>query len=98
VAAFQSEIESKVEQPTPPARGDVPIPWVIWRKQNRKQYFRSLAPDEAWMLDSAANGASFSELCEGLLTWCEPDQAGGHAAGILKNWIVEEMICAVDAD
>lgn len=76
----------------PPAqRADPPTLWVIWR-QNFNSYFRSLNVDEACALDALMRGESFGAICEDLCEWIDPQNVAAHAAGMLKQWIVDEMI------
>jgi len=69
-------------------------PWLIWREGLRPQY-RSLAPDEAAALDVMRNGGSFEMLCDVLCAWHEADAVPAQAAGLLKRWVVEQMIVGV---
>jgi len=79
-----------------PERLDAPLAWAIWRPALVTEY-RSLEPDEAWALDAAASGATFAELCEGLLQWHAPEQAPARAAGLLRAWLDHRMLAAVEA-
>ena len=58
--------------------------WVIWR-QELKTYFRSLPVDEAWAIDTAVAGGTFTEICEGLTEWIDAQNVAVHAAGLLKQ-------------
>lgn len=73
------------------AKLETPVPWVIWRPE-RVSNFRSLAPDEAVMLDAMAGGQPFPALCEALLPHVEEDQAAARAAGLLRSWVEEGLI------
>lgn len=79
-----------------PAAADVPQPWLIWR-QALRTYFRSLSVAEAWAIDAAAQGSTFAEICEGLTEWIEPEQVSLHAAGLLKRWITDGLIGALES-
>jgi len=84
------------EDETPPdgVKLDESQPWLIWRESLRTQY-RSLAADEAAALDNARNGGTFESLCDTLCEWHEPDAVPLQAAGMLKRWVLEQMIVAV---
>lgn len=86
------------EEQTPPdgARLDEPQPWLIWRESLKTQY-RSLAVDEAAALDNVRDGGTFESLCDTLCEWHEPDAVPVHAAGMLKRWVVEQLIVGVTA-
>jgi hypothetical protein len=73
---------------------DPPQPWLIWRAALKTQY-RSLTPDEAAALESVQAGGTFEALCDTLCTWHEPDAVPVQAAGMLKRWVVEQMITGV---
>lgn len=75
-----------------PERSATKIPWVIWR-QNLSTYFRSLAPHEGYALDACLRGDTFAEICEGLCEWIEPDDAAATAAGLLRQWLADGMLC-----
>jgi hypothetical protein len=51
-----------------------------------------LEPDEAAALEVVRGGDSFGEMCEALCEWHEADTVPLVAAGMLKRWIVEELL------
>lgn len=71
-----------------------PQSWLIWREGLKTQY-RSLTPDEAAALDVVRNDGSFEVLCDTLCTWHDADAVPLQAAGLLKRWVVEQMIVGV---
>lgn len=73
---------------------DEPQPWLIWREDLKTQY-RSLAPDEAAALEAMRGGGNFETLCDTLCTWHEAESVPLQAAGVLKRWVVEQMIVGV---
>jgi hypothetical protein len=70
---------------------DEPQAWLIWRESLKTQY-RSLTVDEAAALDHARTGGTFESLCDTLCAWHEPEAVPMQAAGMLKRWVVEQMI------
>ncbi|MGH8631288.1 MAG: hypothetical protein ACREU7_11075 [Burkholderiales bacterium] len=68
--------------------------WLLWRNP-LDVYWRSLDPGEAAALDAAAAGASFAEICEGLLKWLDADAVVLQAAGLLKRWAVDGLLAEV---
>lgn len=94
VPAFWRAVDEERKNIQPPKESQEAISWVIQRKELR-QYFRSLAPAEAWALDKAMSGVFFAELCEGLLQWKSEDDAAMYAAQLLRRWIGEHMITAI---
>lgn len=74
-----------------------PIAWAVWR-QDLRTYFRSLPTPEAWALDAVRAGRDFAAVCEGLCEWIEPAQAAAHAAGLLKQWIIDGMLSDIATD
>jgi hypothetical protein len=84
------------EQPPPePAILDRPQPWLLWRQDLKTQY-RSLEPDETAALAAMRSGGTFAEMCEVLCAWHEVDEVPLVAAGMLKRWIVEELLIGLD--
>jgi len=80
------------EQALPePALLDRPQPWLLWRQELKTQY-RSLEPDETAALEVVRDGGTFADMCEALCEWHEVDTVPLLAAGMLKRWIVEELI------
>jgi hypothetical protein len=73
---------------------DAAQPWLIWREALKTQY-RSLAADEAAALESMRAGGTFETLCDTLCAWHEPEAVPMQAAGMLKRWVVEQMIVRV---
>ena len=68
--------------------------FVLWRNGLTSQ-FSSLSEDEAWAIDAMIKGLTFGELCEGLCQWVDEEEAGMHAASLLKGWIMMGFITAV---
>ena len=84
------------DEPTPePHRDDIPLRWLLWRK-NRNPNWRSLDVHEAWAIEAAHQGANFAEICEGLCEWVSEDQVAMVAAGLLKQWVSDELVTKVD--
>jgi len=76
-------------------RAEFPLRWLIWRYQ-MKTHWRSLEVHEAWALESAATGANFAEICEGLLEWIDEPQVAITAAGFLKQWVSDQLVVSLD--
>lgn len=70
---------------------DEPRPWLVWRKE-LTACFRSLSEHEAWAINAAKNRATFTALCEGLCEWFAPEEAAPQAAGLLRQWVDDELI------
>jgi hypothetical protein len=80
------------QQPAPqPAMLDRAQAWLLWRQDLKTQY-RSLEPAETAALAAVRDGGTFGEMCEALCEWHEADEVPLVAAGMLKRWIVEELI------
>lgn len=73
---------------------DEPQSWLIWREGLKTQY-RSLTPDEVAALAVMRDGGSFEMLCDALCAWHDADAVPAQAAGLLKRWVVEQMIVGV---
>lgn len=74
---------------------DRPVGWLIWRK-GYVPFYRVLPPEEAWALAAAAKGRSFGELCEGLRRRVGGAQAAQRAAQLLKGWLAEGLVRAIE--
>lgn len=68
-----------------------PLVWAIWRP-DLVSNFRSLAHDEAAMLDTLVAGRPFPELCEALIPFTGEDQAPARAASLLRAMVEGGMI------
>lgn len=73
---------------------DEPQPWLIWREGLKTQY-RSLTADESASLEVMRSGGTFEALCDTLCGWHEVEAVPAQAAGLLKRWVVEQMIVGV---
>jgi hypothetical protein len=82
---------SDEQSPPAPTLLDSRQPWLLWRQELKTQY-RSLEPDETAALAAVRGGGTFAEMCEALCEWHEADEVPLIAAGMLKRWIVEELI------
>jgi hypothetical protein len=67
------------------------VPWLLWR-QDLKTFFRSLDPEEAWVLETARAGKTFGELCEGLCAFFPEDQVAAKAAGLMRRWVTDGLV------
>lgn len=88
-ALFKALTEEQ-SAPEPAVLAD-PQPWLLWRQDLKTQY-RSLEPDETAALAIVRGGGTFAEMCEALCEWHEADAVPLVAAGMLKRWIVEELL------
>ncbi len=80
-----------------PKRARRAAPWCIWRRDLTPR-FRRLPDDEAWALDAVARGVPFAGICEGLARWVGDDTAALRAATLLRTWVNEQMVSAVQVD
>lgn len=67
------------------------VPWILWRKDLINQ-FCSMPQEEAWAIDALIKGFNFSEICAGLCQWISEEDAGLHAASLLKGWIQSGLL------
>lgn len=74
-----------------------PIMWLLWRR-GFDVYWRALESDEAAALSVAREGANFGEICASLCAWHPDDAVAMRAASLLKLWISDELIAALDFD
>ena len=79
-----------------PVSGDA-LAWLLWRQELTTRW-RSLTPDEAWMLDAAVQSANFGELCEGLCQWHAPEAVAMQAASYLKLWLSDGLVTSIAVD
>ena len=70
--------------------------WLLWRDAALDIRWRSLGADEAAALDAMRAERSFGEICELLCGWVAPEQAPMHAAGLLKRWATDGLLCGVE--
>jgi len=90
VPQLWSAIEHETGQ-IPFEQAKYPIPWLIWRK-DLKTYYRSLDVDEAWALDVAMQGHSFSDICAGVCEWVDEAYAPERVAGFIRAWLTEDLV------
>lgn len=84
------------DEPLPDAvRQAQPSEWLLWRR-DLAIHWRALEPDETAALDAARDDVSFGDICERLCEWIEPDTVALHAAGLLKRWINDGLIAAIE--
>lgn len=88
VEAWQS---LKQEQSPEPAIKQNSI-WLLWRNNDRLTQFRSLPPQEKYLIDMILNGANFADLCDFLLQEIEEDQASQVAFNYLLTWIDDGIL------
>jgi hypothetical protein len=84
--------ETNIPKPEP---SDSPTHWLIWRRELNTRY-RQLEDDEAAALDLVRDNGTFEEMCERLCEWHEPDAVPLRAATLLKSWIAEGLIVALN--
>lgn len=76
-------------------RAQYPVRWLLWR-QEMKTRWRSLEVHEAWAIEQAAAGADFGAICEGLLEWVDEARVALVAAGLMKQWISDELLLTLE--
>ena len=93
VPQIESALDNDLEAPQR-EYSDIPQRWLLWRREF-KTHWRSLEVHEAWAIEQATAGASFAEICEGLLEWVDAEQVALVAAGFLKQWISDQLLLRV---
>jgi putative DNA-binding protein len=82
----------------PPQLADrSPVQWLLWR-QGMTPRFRSLDALEAQLLDAGDRGADFGALCAIIAESEDSAEAAVRAAGLLRNWVAEELIAGFSTD
>lgn len=72
-----------------------PVHWAAWRRDGVARH-RRLDEDEAAMLEAVACGGHFAGLCERLCEWHAPEQVAARAAALLRRWVDDSWIVAID--
>lgn len=72
-----------------------PVGWLVWRK-GHEPFYRSLPPEEAWALGAAGRERDFASLAGGLRRFVGAGRAAQTAAQLLRNWLAEGLICAIE--
>ena len=75
----------------PPANGNDPADWLLWRDDFIIRW-RRIDADEAALIDMTADGATFAELCAQLATSLPESGAALRAIGLLKRWITDGLV------
>jgi len=70
---------------------DRPTPWAIWRADETSTY-RSLAPDEAALLDALAAGGTFLDMVGAVAPHTGEDEAPARTATTLRLFVEDGMI------
>ena len=81
----------QASEPVAPESLPAPISWLIWRK-DLKTYYRSMAVDEASLIDACLQHATFAELCAALCEWVDEQHAAQRVTGFLSQWCEEGII------
>jgi hypothetical protein len=76
-----------------PRRAAEPTAWAIWRPAFVSN-FRSLAPDEADLLDALQAGSPFPALCEAVAPVTGEDAAPARAASLLRGLVEGGMLAS----
>lgn len=77
------------------SRGKARRTWLVWRKA-LMPYYRALDDDETWALAAVLQGRNFGQLCEGLRRFAGDEHAALRGAQLLKTWLAEGLISALD--
>lgn len=82
---------------SPPALEPLPRPrtWLLWRGSDMLVRWRALDEDERDALEILAAGGTFGEICARVTRCREADDAPLRAAGLLRQWISDEIIANV---
>ncbi|WP_284616212.1 HvfC/BufC N-terminal domain-containing protein [Aquabacterium humicola] len=79
------------DEPELPAPEAAPHTLLAWR-QGPETLWRSLASDEAALLQALADGADFATLCEHAVGFVDEDAAPAHVAGLLARWLDDGLL------
>lgn len=69
--------------------------WIAWRR-GIATFFRSLDATETVAIDAVLAGEPFGELCERLALVLPAEEVAMRAASLLRGWIAEELLAAID--
>jgi len=97
VPAIAQAVAAAAKPPRPTA-GPARVVWLLWRHVLDIRW-RSLEPGEADALDAAHRGATFGEICERIgarIERIESGQAALYAASLLKRWVADGLVAAVE--
>ena len=72
-----------------------PAGWLIWRKGD-EPFYRALPPAEAWALGAVNRGREFAAVVSGLRRFVGTGNAAQTGAQLLRNWLVEELVCGLE--
>lgn len=86
----------KAEHTHPDAERGEKQAWLLWRNSDRLSEFRSVSVDEYEVLNTAAVGGTFAQLCEVLLEWHSAEEVAGHASRLLGKWVDSNLIIAAN--
>jgi hypothetical protein len=86
---------SRDEAPPEPCCAELPMPWLLWRR-DMQNYFRSMTADEAAALDAALRGADFAQICETLTGWLPEQEIPLRAASLVGLWADSGIIVAIN--
>lgn len=90
VAAIRRALDHGETLP-PFERFDASQPRAVWRNNFTVRH-RRLSDEEAALLASLADGASFADLCEALSVSHAPDAVALQAATLLRTWVADGWI------
>ena len=71
-----------------------PVSWLFWR-HDLTNHFTSIPEDEAFALDAAMKGLTFSDICEVICQFNDEDTVAFAAASMLKKWIASNFISEI---
>jgi len=94
IATLWLAIENQ-EDAIPAEKNAYPIAWRIWREQELKIFYKSLAVDEAWALDAIIDRYNFADICTGLCEWVDEIHAPQRAVTLIQTWINDGLIVDV---
>jgi hypothetical protein len=86
-----SALDSNTEENLPPPAA-VPKHLLVWREGYDSVYHRSLEPLESQCLVLLTKGASFSQVCELVMTFTGDEEAPAHAFSLLQRWVSDQLL------
>ena len=72
-----------------------PVPHVVWRKDMDVK-FKRIDTLENELLALAGDGRTFEDLCARAARSMPDDEAAGHAAGVLRSWLVAGLVSKLE--
>jgi len=86
------------KKPISPTKTNETVYWLLWRSPQRLTEFRHLGVAERKSLECFKDGGNFSDVCQLLSDFYQPQDVPAQALGFIQAWLTNGLISVLNIE